>query len=105
MKGAGGFMIVFYMCYIVFSVLMVEGIRREHRGLILPWLSQNFLYILMIIAFALWLQASYYHYLLSVLWTCIYLLFAAAHVYMYRCVKSQYEVIKMSQAPNIVQLY
>lgn len=105
MKGAGGFMIVFYMCYIVFSVLMVEGIRREHRGLILPWLSQNFLYILMIIAFALWLQASYYHYLLSVLWTCIYLLFAAAHVYMYRCVKSQYEVIKISQAPNIVQLY
>lgn len=93
--------------------------------------------------------------LLSVLWTCIYLLFAAAHVskvmfswerlvmvylsfscstsvfffyihdmicynlttrilirhtlypqiYMYRCVKSQYELIKEAQAPNIVQLY
>lgn len=105
MKGAGGFMILFYLSYIVVSVLMIEGVNRDHRGLILPWLTQNLLYILMVIAFALWLQASYYHYLLSVLWTCIYLLFAAAHVYMYRCVKSQYEVIKEAQAPNIVQLF
>ncbi|KAG0715515.1 hypothetical protein GWK47_001301 [Chionoecetes opilio] len=105
MRGAGGFMIVFYVCYIVVSMLMFEGVNREHRGLILPWLTQNMLYILMIIAFALWLQASYYHYLLSVLWTFLYLLFAAAHIYMYRCVKSQYEVIKQGQAPNIVQLF
>lgn len=98
-------MILFYLSYIVVSVLMIEGVNRDHRGLILPWLTQNLLYILMVIAFALWLQASYYHYLLSVLWTCIYLLFAAAHVYMYRCVKSQYEVIKEAQAPNIVQLF
>ena len=62
MQGAGGFMIVFYGVYIVVSMLMVEGVRREHRGLILPWLTQNLLYVLMIIAFALWLQASYYHY-------------------------------------------
>ncbi|KAK3882344.1 hypothetical protein Pcinc_013275 [Petrolisthes cinctipes] len=104
MRWAGGFMILFYMCYIVVSMLMVLGINADHRGLILPWLTQNMLYILLIIAFALWLQASYYHYLLSVLWTCIYLLFAAAHVYMQRCVKSQYETIKKGQAPNIIQL-
>ncbi|KAK7082613.1 hypothetical protein SK128_012361 [Halocaridina rubra] len=105
MKGAGGFMIFFYLLYIIFAGLMVKGVMIDHRGLILPWLIQNFLYILMVIAFALWLQASYYHYLLSVLWTLIYLLFAAAHVYMHRCVKSQYENIKKAQAPNIVQLF
>ncbi|KAK8749630.1 hypothetical protein OTU49_015462 [Cherax quadricarinatus] len=105
MKGAGGFMIVFYLVYIVFSILMIKGVSIELRGLILPWLTQNLLYILMIIAFALWLQASYYHYLLSVLWTCLYLLFAAAHIYMHRCVKSQYDIIKAAQAQNIEQLY
>ena len=62
MKQAGGFMIVFYMCYIMVSVMMIFGVNMDHRGLILPWLTQNMLYILMIIAFALWLQASYYHY-------------------------------------------
>lgn len=68
MKGAGGFMILFYLSYIVVSVLMIEGVNRDHRGLILPWLTQNLLYILMVIAFALWLQASYYHYV-SNLWS------------------------------------
>ncbi|XP_068240274.1 uncharacterized protein [Palaemon carinicauda] len=105
MRSAGGFMIFFYLLYITCAGLMVLGIRRDHRGLILPWLTQNMIYILMIIAFALWLQASYYHYLLSVLWTCIYLLFAAAHIYMHRCVKTQYDHIKLMQAPNIVQLF
>ncbi|XP_042237030.1 uncharacterized protein LOC121876156 [Homarus americanus] len=105
MRGAGGFMIVFYLFYIVVSGLMVRGLILDHRGFILPWLTQNLIYVLMIIAFALWLQASYYHYLLSVLWTLLYVLFAAAHVYMQRCVKSQYDNIKKSQAPNIVQLY
>ncbi|XP_064078734.1 uncharacterized protein LOC135196133 [Macrobrachium nipponense] len=105
MRSAGGFMIFFYLLYITFAGLMVRGIIKDHRGLILPWLTQNMIYTLMIIAFALWLQASYYHYLLSVLWTCIYLLFAAAHVYMHRCVKTQYDHIKSSQAPNIVQLF
>ncbi|XP_047495120.1 uncharacterized protein LOC125043173 [Penaeus chinensis] len=104
MKSAGGFMIFFYLVYISLSILMIRGVVKDHRGMILPWLTQNLIYILMIIAFALWLQASYYHYLMSVLWTLIYLLFAAAHVYMHRCVKSQYDVIKSMHAPNIVQL-
>lgn len=65
MKSAGGFMIIFYLSYIVVSILMVLGVNKDHRGLILPWLTQNLLYILMIIAFALWLQASYYHYVSS----------------------------------------
>ena len=62
MKYAGGFLLIFYITYIFNSLLMIKGIMDYHRGMILPWLTQNLLYILMIIAYAIWLQASYYHF-------------------------------------------
>ncbi|XP_076057740.1 septate junction component pasiflora 1 [Oratosquilla oratoria] len=105
MKYAGGFLLIFYLAYIINAGLMVRGMQMDHRGLMLPWLIQNFFYILLIITFAIWLQASYYHYLLSVLWVCLYSIFAGVHIYMHRCVKSQYERIKTLQSQNIVLLY
>ncbi|XP_018026869.1 uncharacterized protein LOC108682249 [Hyalella azteca] len=105
MKSAGGFMIFFYLVYIVSSILMVRGVLNYHRGLMLPWLIQNLLYILAIIAFAIWLQASYYHNLLSVLWCLIWLIFAAVHIYMHRCVRAHYDVIKDMNAADILQIY
>ena len=40
---------------------MVLGVRKNHRGLILPWLTLNLIYILLVVAYAIWLIASYYH--------------------------------------------
>ncbi|KAB7499266.1 hypothetical protein Anas_07493 [Armadillidium nasatum] len=62
MKYAGGFLLIWHLAYIVNSILMIRGVQLYHRGLMLPWLSQNLVYILMIIAYAIWLQASYYHF-------------------------------------------
>jgi len=105
MKPAGGFLIVSYLLYILFSGLLVLGVKRYHRGLMLPWLITNMLYILSLVAFAIWLQASYYHNLASVLWTLLYLLYCGVHCYMHRCVSAQYSIVKAYHAPNIMQLY
>jgi len=105
MKPAGGFLLGYYILFILFSGMMVLGVKRYHRGLILPWLTINMLYVLSLVAFAIWLQASYYHNLLSVLWTLLYLMYCGVHVYMHRCVRAQYEIIKSYHAPNIMQLY
>ena len=67
MKAAGGFMIC-YLLLITFSVLMVLGVRSNHPVLFLPLLTLDLIYIMLVVAYAIWLIASYYHNLLSALW-------------------------------------
>ena len=46
--------------YILFSCLLIQGIRDEMRGMFLPWLIQTGVAVAFIIVFSIWLLYSYY---------------------------------------------
>ena len=62
MKYAGGFLLVFFVTFVMTSLAMMRGVQKCHRGMILPWLVQNMLYVLLLIAYDIWLIASYYQF-------------------------------------------
>ncbi|CAG0919607.1 unnamed protein product [Notodromas monacha] len=104
-KYAGGFLIIFCLIYIGFSILMMFGIAREVRGFILPWMIQTVLSCMSITAFGLWVLCSYYTNLWSVFAFIVIMLCSALHIYCYLCVYSFYREVKKFQKPNIVPLW
>ena len=62
MKGVGGFFIFYLLLLIAFSILMVVGISKTTRGLMLPWLISFGLVCAFQLVFGLWLIGGYYIY-------------------------------------------
>lgn len=62
MKGVGGFFIFYLLLLIAFSILMVVGINKTTRGLMLPWMICFGLICAFQLVFGLWLLGGYYIY-------------------------------------------
>ncbi|KAJ4436179.1 hypothetical protein ANN_18809 [Periplaneta americana] len=63
----GGIFIFYFLMLILFSIVMVVGIAKSNRGMMIPWLACMGLAILFQLIFGLWLLGGYYIYLQSVM--------------------------------------
>ncbi|KAL0275763.1 UNVERIFIED_CONTAM: hypothetical protein PYX00_003523 [Menopon gallinae] len=105
MQGVGGFFIFYLLLLIAFSILMVVGINRTTRGLMLPWLISFGLICAFQLVFGLWLLGGYYIYLDSVFAAFVDWIWMAYNIYCWLCVYSMYKIIAELQSPNIELLY
>lgn len=105
LTAAVSFSIVFSLIFIVLSALLVIGVRKDNRGLFLPWMFATVFEILLAVCFGLWLLYRYYRNLYSLLAAIIIWTLDGIHVYCLLCVISQYQVIKERQEPSFVILY
>lgn len=97
--------VIYFLLWIGASVLMLFGISRMHRGMILPWLILMFLFVSFQAVYGIWLLYGYYIYLEVVVPTLLNWLWMAYNIYCFLCVYSQYQIIYLFQTPNIELLY
>jgi hypothetical protein len=62
MQTWGGIFIFCLLLLIAFSILMVYGIAKSNRGMMIPWLASMGIAILFQLIFGLWLLGGYYIY-------------------------------------------
>ncbi|GLV45104.1 pasiflora 1 [Carabus blaptoides fortunei] len=105
MQVVGGFLIFYLLLLIAFSVLLVNGLNKANRAMMIPWLSTFGIAILFQLVFGLWLLGGYYIYLVSVLYTLVNWSWMAYNIYCWLCVYSQYQIFEEIQSPNIEQLW
>jgi len=60
MQSAGAFVILFCLTFIACSGLLVQGVRREYRGLFFPWMICMGLVIFFQAVYGLWIIIGYY---------------------------------------------
>ncbi|KAJ1532176.1 hypothetical protein ONE63_000798 [Megalurothrips usitatus] len=105
MKGLGAFFIIYFLLLITFAILMLVGLHRTTRGLMLPWMITFGICIAFQLVFGLWLIGGYYIYLDAVLAAFILWLWMGYNIYCWLCVYSQYKIFAELQSPNIILLY
>ncbi|XP_050310411.1 uncharacterized protein LOC126746285 [Anthonomus grandis grandis] len=105
MQVVGGCMILYFLCLILSSILMVYGLHIMIRGLMMPWMGLFGIGILFQLIFGLWLLGGYYIYIDCVLYTLIIWCWMAYNMYCWLVVYSQYLVYAAMQSPNIELLY
>ena len=59
-QSAGTFMIFYFLVFIICSGLLVQGVRKEYRGLFFPWMIIMLLLCLFMAGYGLWLLIDYY---------------------------------------------
>ncbi|XP_077300344.1 uncharacterized protein LOC143921092 [Arctopsyche grandis] len=101
----GGIFIFFLVCLFFSSILMVVGINKMNRGMMLPWMILMFFVILLQLVFGLWLLGGYYIYLESVTAALVDWIWMSYNLYCWLCVYSQYQIIEEMQSPNIELLW
>jgi hypothetical protein len=62
MQGSGAFIIFYFLLFIFTAALMVQGIRKSNRGMMLPWMIGMIIVIAFQLVFGLWLLGGYYIY-------------------------------------------
>lgn len=100
----GGLIITCLVLSIIFSILLIIGIRRDNRALLLPFMITLCILILFLISLGIWFIARYYTYSISVLSAILTWLFAGMEIYCFLCVLSQYQILRDYQS-NIRILY
>merc|ERR1712063_89730 len=103
-QSAGTFMIFYFLVFIICSGLLVQGVRKEYRGLFFPWMIIMLLLCLFMAGYGLWLLIDYY-----ILWNsfaviCIWL-WMSYNIYCLICVYSQYKIVTEMQSRHIELLY
>lgn len=102
---AGWFTIIFSALFMGTIILLVYGIKRENRCMFFPWMVGITIEILLVLAFSLWVLATYYRNPYSVLASCIIWCLDGIHVYCLLCVISQYQILQDLQIPHFDILY
>lgn len=60
MQSAGAFVIFFCLIFIICSGVLVQGVRKEYRGLFFPWMTCMGLVIFFQAVYGLWIIIGYY---------------------------------------------
>lgn len=60
MQWGGAIVNLFCLTFIVCSALLVQGVRKEYRGLFFPWMICMTLVILFQAVYGLWIIIGYY---------------------------------------------
>ncbi|KAF5290510.1 hypothetical protein FQA39_LY03614 [Lamprigera yunnana] len=105
MQVVGGIFITYFILMIVFAVLLVVGIQKMNRGMMIPWLVGFGIAIVFQLIFGLWLLGGYYIYLISVFYTLVDWLWMGYNIYCWLVVFSQYQIFDKLQSPNIELLW
>ncbi|XP_039300294.1 uncharacterized protein LOC120355712 [Nilaparvata lugens] len=105
MQFYGWVFILYFLMLIAFSVMLVLGIRRTHRGLMLPWMIAMAVAVGFQFLFSLWLCYGYYIYISILVPALMNWIWMSYNIYCWLCVYSQYKIIYELQTPNIELLY
>lgn len=60
MQSGGAVVIIFCLAFILCSGLLVQGVRKEYRGLFFPWMTCMTLVVLFQAVYGLWIIIGYY---------------------------------------------
>jgi len=101
MQPAGQFVILYMLAMIVVSLLLMWGIRRDIRGLMLPWMVGMFFALLFQLMFGMWLIFGYYIYLEGVFAALVDFAWLAYNTYCWQVVRNYYRNVKWFQSPDI----
>ena len=85
---AGRFCIIMLMLLILAAVLLIWGITKDVRGLMIPWLG-------------LWLIFGYYIYLEGVFAALVDFAWMSYNIYCWFVVRNHYRNVKWFQSPDI----
>ena len=89
------------MALILLSILLLVGVRKEIRGLMLPWLYTSNIAILFQIMYGLWMIFGYYIYLEMVFAALCNWTWMSLNIYCIWVVKSHLKNVQMKQSPDI----
>jgi len=101
MQPAGQFMILYFVSMMVVSVLLIWGIKKDIRGLMLPWMVGMAIALTFQLMFGLWLIFGYYIYLEGVFAALVDFAWLAYNTYCWQVVRSHYRQVKKFQCPDI----
>ena len=60
MQSVGAIAILFCLAFIICSFMLVQGVRKEYRGLFFPWMICMTLVVLFQAVYGLWIIIGYY---------------------------------------------
>jgi hypothetical protein len=98
---AGQFLVLYFLTMMVASGLLMWGVRKDIRGLMLPWMFGMSMALLFQLMFGMWLIFGYYHYLQGVFVTLIDFSWMAYNMYCWQVVRNHYRNVKWFQSPDI----
>ncbi|KAF5300207.1 hypothetical protein FQA39_LY11241 [Lamprigera yunnana] len=105
MQVVGGLFITYFIIMLGCAILLVIGIKKMNRGMMIPWLTGFGIAILFQLVFGLWLLGGYYIYLISVFYALVDWLWMGYNIYCWLVVFSQYQIFKEMQSTNIQLLW
>merc|ERR1712059_90429 len=98
---AGGVMIFYFVLLMIFSILLLVGIRSDIRGLMLPWMLFFGIVIVFQAMYGLWIIFGYYIYLEGLLAALIDFAWMSYNIYCWYVVRNHYRNVKWFQSPDI----
>ena len=101
LQGSGGVTICYFLVLILLSILLLVGVRKEIRGLMLPWLYTSNVAILFQIMYGLWMVFGYYIYLEMVFAALCNWTWMGLNIYCIWVVKSHLRNVERKQSPDI----
>ncbi|XP_044256575.1 uncharacterized protein LOC123006273 [Tribolium madens] len=105
MQVVGGCLLVYFILLIASAIILVVGLQKMNRGMMLPWLIAFGIVVLFQLVFGLWLLGGYYIYIETVLHTFVIWCWMTYNGYCWLVVYSQYQVFEEMQSPNIELLW
>lgn len=102
--GAGGFTIIYLLLLLVASICLSLAVRRDVRGLMLPWMYLMWVAIVFQGMFGLWLIFGYYIYLEVIMAALCDFVWMTFNIYCFFVVRSHYRNVKHNQTPDIEYL-
>ena len=103
-QGTGIFVILYFVILFVLSCLLLQGVRTDIRGFMLPWVYTMYIALLFQAMFGLWLIFGYYIYLETVFVALCDWTWMAFNYYCVLVVRSHLRNVKYFQSPDIEYL-
>jgi len=99
--GSGGFVLIYFFVMIILSLMLIFGVKRDIRGLMLPWVYASYVAILFQAMYGLWMVFGYYIYLEMVFSALCNFTWMGLNIYCIMVVKSHVRNVKLFQSPDI----